>query len=60
VAPCKRPVRSHKVIVLVHDFLFENGARGRGKDVNMPQLVKLIESLKAKGYTFDTHDRYID
>jgi len=48
------------VIVLMHDFLFENGARGRGKDVNMPQLVKLIESLKAKGYTFDTLDHYID
>ena len=59
-APCKRPVRSHNVIVLTHDFLFENGARGRGKDVNMPQLVKLIESLKAKGYTFDTLDHYID
>ena len=59
-APCKRPVRSHNVIVLIHDFLFENGARGRGRDVNVPQLVKLIESLKAKGYAFDTLDHYIN
>jgi chitin disaccharide deacetylase len=58
--PCKRPVRSHNVIVLMHDFLFENGARGRGKDVNLPQLLKLIESLKAKGYAFDTLDHYLD
>ena len=59
-APCARPLRSHKVVVLTHDFLFENGARGRGEDRNMPQLVKLIESLKAKGYTFDTLDHYLD
>ena len=57
---CTRPVRDREVIVLTHDFLFENGARGRGKDLNMPQLVKLIESLKAKGYTFDTLDHYLD
>jgi len=59
-APCKRPVRSHNVVVLTHDFLFENGARGRGKDANMPQLIKLIASLKAKGFIFDTLDHYID
>lgn len=57
---CKQPVRRHNVIVLMHDFLFENGVRGRGKDVNMPQLIKLIESLKAKGYTFDTLDHYMN
>lgn len=59
-APCKRPVRSHNVIVLMHDFLFENGVRGRGRDVNVPQLVKLIESLKARGHAFDTLDHYIN
>lgn len=60
LAPCPRPVRSHNVVVLTHDFLFENGIRGRGKDVNMPQLIKLIELLKAKGYIFDTLDHYLD
>ncbi|WP_124947789.1 polysaccharide deacetylase family protein, partial [Sulfurirhabdus autotrophica] len=60
MAPCKRPVRRHNVVVLTHDFLFENGFRGRGNDVNMPQLIKLIESLKAKGYIFETLDHYLD
>ena len=56
---CKAPVRKHNVIVLVHDFLFENGGRGRGKDVNLPQLIALIASLKGQGYTFATLDHYI-
>ena len=59
-ARCKRPLRSHNVVVLTHDFLFENGPRGRGMDSNMPELLKLIKSLKAKGYSFDTLDHYLD
>jgi chitin disaccharide deacetylase len=55
-----RPVRKGNVIVLTHDFLFENGKRGRGRDVNMPQLISLIKSLKAKGYSFDTLDHYLE
>jgi chitin disaccharide deacetylase len=57
---CKAPVRSNSVVLLMHDFLFENGVRGQGKDVNLPQLIKLIESLKARGYRFDTLDHYRD
>lgn len=57
---CKAPVRRKNVIVLSHDFLFENGVRGRGKDANLPQLLELIKSLQAKGYTFDTLDHYLD
>lgn len=57
---CKLPLRSKNVVVLAHDFLFENGSRGRGKDINMPQLIKLIEALKAKGYIFETMDHYLD
>ena len=57
---CKAPVRKNNVIVLVHDFLFENGSRGRGKDINLPQLIALITSLKSQGYTFATLDHYLD
>jgi chitin disaccharide deacetylase len=57
---CKSPVQENNVILLTHDFLFENGVRGRGKDANLPQLIELIKSLKAKGYTFDTLDHYLD
>ena len=57
---CKSPLRSKNVILLAHDFLFENGLRGRGKDINMPQLIKLIGALRAKGYLFETMDHYLD
>lgn len=57
---CKLPLRSKNVVILAHDFLFENGSRGRGKDINMPQLIKLIEVLKARGYIFETMDHYLD
>ena len=57
---CKSPVRPGRVVLLMHDFLFENGARGRGEDINMPRLVNLIRALKARGYRFDTMDHYLD
>ncbi len=57
---CKAPVRQNNVIVLTHDFLFENGSRGRGRDANLPELAKLISSIKVQGYTFDTLDHYLD
>lgn len=57
---CKSPVKKNNVIVLTHDFLFENGVHGHGKDVNLPQLAELIKSLKAKDFVFDTLDHYLD
>lgn len=58
---CRSPLRSKNVVVLLHDFLFENSlTRGRGKDANMPELAKLIEALKARGYALDTMDHYLD
>jgi chitin disaccharide deacetylase len=56
---CGSKTVTGKVIVLTHDSLYENSWRGRGKDVNLPQLDKLIKSLKAKGYLFDTLDHYL-
>ena len=56
---CKSPIQERTAVVLTHDFLFENGPRGRGKDFNLPQLAKLIASLKTKGYAFDTLDHYL-
>lgn len=57
---CQRPVREGHVVILVHDFLFENGPRGRGEDKNIPQLISLISSLKSRGYVFATMDHYLD
>lgn len=57
---CKAPVRAGRVVVLMHDFLFENGARGRGEDINMQRLINLIRALKARGYRLETMDHYLD
>lgn len=58
--PCQAPPRDGKVIVLTHDFLFEDGYRGRGKQVNLPKLARLIETLRARGHRLDTLDRYLE
>jgi chitin disaccharide deacetylase len=52
------PVRGKQVIVLTHDFLFEDGPRGHGM-ANLSELAKLIDSLRARGYAFDTIDHYL-
>lgn len=57
---CQAPPRTGKVIVLTHDFLFENSYRGKGKDVNLPKLAHLITRLREKGYTLDTLDNYFN
>ncbi len=57
---CQAPPRNGKVIVLTHDFLFENSYRGNGKDVNLPKLSLLIERLREKGYMLDTLDNYLN
>lgn len=56
---CQAPPRNGKVIVLVHDFLFENSYRGKGKDVNLAKISTLIDRLREKGYTLDTLDNYL-
>lgn len=58
--PCRYPAMSGKVVILSHDFLFENSARGRGKDLNVPMLGQFIRLIKSAGYRFDTLDHYHD
>lgn len=57
---CKAPLRPGRVVLLTHDFLFEDGPRGRGEEMNMPRLIKLIKALKGRGYFFSTMDHYLD
>ena len=57
---CHGPVVPGNIVVLTHDFLFEDGPRGRGKDANLAQLGQLIAGLKARGYAFDTLDRFAE
>jgi chitin disaccharide deacetylase len=57
---CQVFPRRGKVVVLVHDFLFENSFRGRGADLNLPKLRELIVTLKKRGYVFESLDRYFD
>lgn len=52
------PDRQNKVIILTHDFLFENGSRGNGADINLPKLTAFIQKAKKEGYTFATLDTY--
>jgi chitin disaccharide deacetylase len=56
--PCDTPLHKKKVVVLVHDFLYEDGARGKGATVNLPKLDKYIKLMIGQGYTFDTADKY--
>ncbi len=56
--PCGTPLHADKVIVLTHDFLFEDGKRGMGATQNLPKLAEFIRIAKEAGYVFDTMDNY--
>ncbi|WP_028772756.1 carbohydrate-binding protein [Shewanella waksmanii] len=56
--PCGDALHADKVIILTHDFLFEDGKRGQGATLNLPKLAEFIELAKAAGYAFDTMDNY--
>jgi len=56
--PCGTPLHADKVIVLTHDFLFEDGKRGMGATKNLPKLEKFIRIAQEAGYVFDTMDNY--
>ena len=56
--PCGTSLHADKVIVLTHDFLFEDGKRGMGATKNLPKLAKFIKIAKEAGYVFDTMDNY--
>jgi len=56
--PCGDRLHADKVIILTHDFLFEDGKRGQGATTNVPKLAEFIALAKAAGYRFDTMDNY--
>ena len=56
--PCGTPLHADKVIVLTHDFLFEDGKRGMGATKNLPKLEKFLRIAQEAGYVFDTMDNY--
>ena len=56
--PCGNSLHADKVIILTHDFLFEDGKRGQGATLNLPKLAEFITLAKNAGYTFDTMDNY--
>jgi chitin disaccharide deacetylase len=56
--PCDDGRRRGRVIVLTHDFLFEDGKRGRGAAHNLPKLDRFLTVMLERGYRFDTLDRY--
>ncbi|HAS8536742.1 TPA: chitin oligosaccharide deacetylase [Vibrio vulnificus] len=56
--PCGTPLHADKVIVLTHEFLFEDGKRGMGATQNLPKLAEFIRIAKEAGYVFDTMDNY--
>ncbi|GLX77762.1 dehydrogenase [Thalassotalea insulae] len=56
--PCGDRLHADKVIILTHDFLFEDGKRGQGASKNLPKLARFITLAKAAGYSFDTMDNY--
>jgi chitin disaccharide deacetylase len=58
--PCGGPQHRGRVIVLAHDFLFEDGKRGKGATQTLPKLDRFLAAMKERGYRFDTLDRYAD
>lgn len=56
--PCGDRLHADKVIILTHDFLFEDDRRGQGATRNLPKLAQFIEIAQAAGYSFDTMDNY--
>lgn len=56
--PCDHKKRENKVILLLHDFHFEDGKRGPGKRKGAKELKKYIVAMKKQGYQFDTLDNY--
>lgn len=58
VWPCINPGMHAKVIILTHEFLFEDGDRGCGEKLNVPLLDMFIKLMKSKGYVFETLDDY--
>ena len=56
--PCGDSLHADKVIILTHDFLFEDAKRGQGATLNLPKLAKFIELAHEAGYQFDTMDNY--
>ena len=57
--PCETPLHKDKVVVLTHDFLFEDGKRGMGATKNLPKLRKFLRIAQEAGYVFDTIDNYV-
>lgn len=60
IALCSVTHHQGKVVILTHDFLFEDGGRGMGATTNLPKLRKFIEIMKENGYIFKTVDQYHD
>lgn len=56
--PCGTPLHADKVVVLTHEFLYEDGKRGMGATQNLPKLAKFLRIAKEAGYVFDTIDNY--
>jgi chitin disaccharide deacetylase len=56
--PCGDPGHRGRVILLTHDFLFEDGKRGRGAAHNLPKLDRFLTVMRERGYRFDTLDHY--
>lgn len=52
--------RRGKLVLLAHDFLFEDGTRGKGATINLPKLTQFVLLAKQEGYHFETLDNYLE
>lgn len=55
---CSDGITRNKVVILAHDFLFEDGKRGKGATINLPKIRRFVAEAKKQGYRFDTLDNY--
>jgi chitin disaccharide deacetylase len=57
---CEKKIHKKKVVVLTHDFWFEDGKRGNGAKYNLKKLDRFIKVMKKLGCRFETLDRYTE
>ncbi len=55
---CSDGIARNKVVILAHDFLFEDGKRGKGATINLPKIKRFVDAATRQGYRFDTLDNY--
>jgi len=59
VHECDPKVHYGKVVILTHEYFFENNRRGQG-ELNIPKFEKVLDILAEEGFVSKTLDQYFE